>query len=213
MNKSKRNPTKVRQSNNNNNNSLTPRILRPITSTVRCTKRFRFYARATASKLDLKDQDIFFLLGVAISSSTTAPIFGSVRLREIEMISCNPNPNAVDYLAVEFKGNNPAYGNNSVVKSSNSVSTFQYAHVKTAPPPDSYAAAWLYPSGYNLCQLTFDQGSIVDVTIEFTLLDDTPDFTDPAVSSGLTVGYLYCHSLCWTNGPGVLLPQGWNYSI
>ena len=199
----------ISRQNDNTNSNLT---LRSLNTTIKCTKTFRFEARASVSKLDVKDTDLFFLLGVATSSTTLAPIFGSVRFKRIDLWKVNPNPTNIDLLAIEYKGNNPNYGNNSVIHSANAISPMQFAHVKSKPPVESYAAAWLYPSSYNLFQITCGQGTLVDVTIEFTLLDDTPSFSDPTVNFGLTVGSMYCHTLTGQNASNIFIPQGWNFA-
>ncbi len=191
------------------NSNLT---LRSLNTTIKCTKTFRFESRVGVVKLDVKDTDILFLLGVAISATQLAPIFGSARFKRIDLWKVNPTPQQTEFLAVEYKGNNPAYGNNSVIHSANAISSMQFAHVKSKPPPDSYASAWLYPSSYNLFQITCGQGTLVDVTIEFTLLDDTPTFTDPTVNNALTVGSMYCHTLTGQNASNIFIPQGWNFS-
>ncbi len=217
---------KNNNNNNNNNNSkrirksqrssetmMNPEILKPLDTTIRCTKKFRFVCTAlSVSKLDVKDTDLMFLLGVARSATLLSPIMGSVRMKEIEILKVNTNSSTTDYIAIEYKGDNPAFGNNSVIKSANSLSSFQYAHLKSKPPKDSYAAAWLYPSGYNLFQITCGQGAVVDLTIEFTLIDDTPPFSDPSVNAGLTAGTMYCHTLTGQNNPNIFVPQGWNAS-
>ena len=186
--------------------------LRAFTPTIRCRKRFRFNCLHTCSKLDVTDTDLLYLLGVAYTTNNVSPIFGSCRFRKIEIWSVNNNaPNAVS-MGIEYKGNNPNYGNNSVVHSSSSLNTMQYCYVRSKPPRESYANAWLTNSGYNLFQITCPVGSIVDVDIEFTLIDDTPSFSDPSTPAGLTVGDMYCHSLTAQTSPGVFEPVGWNMS-
>ena len=207
----KRSSAPKRRRNSNLSNLVNPNnTLKSFTPTIKCKKRFRFVANAAATKVDLRDTDLMFLLGVASTTANLNPIFGSARLRRIEMWAPGPATPSVAFVAVEYKGNNPNFGNDSVIHSSNSASSMQYAYVSSTPPRDSYAASWLYPSGYNLCQLSCPKGTIVDVTLEFTLLDDTPPFTDPSVSSGLSPSYLYCHTLTGQNSPNVFLPQGWN---
>ena len=191
------------------NSNLT---LKSINPTIKCRKTFRFEARASVSKLDVKDVDLMFLLGVATSSTTLSPIFGSVKLRRIDLWKVNSDPTQIDFLAIEYKGNNPNFGNNSVIHSANAISPMQFAHVKSKPPADSYAASWLYPSRYNLFQITCGQGTLVDVEIEFTLIEDTPSFTDPTVNFGLTVGGMYCHTLTGQDVSNVFVPQGWNFA-
>jgi len=186
--------------------------LKSLNPTIKCTKTFRFESRATVSKLDVKDTDLMFLLGVATSTTALSPIFGSCRFKRIDLWKVNDTPTTIDLLAIEYKGNNPNYGNNSVIHSANAISPMQFAHVRSKPPPESYASAWLYPSGYNLFQITCGQGTLVDVTIEFTLLDDTPSFVDPTVNFGLTVGGMYCHTLTGQNVSNIFIPQGWNFS-
>jgi len=162
--------------------------------------------------LDVKDVDLMFLLGVATSSTALSPIFGSARMKKIELWKVNDSPTVVDFLCIEYKGNNPSYGNNSVIHSANAISPMQFAYVKSKPPADSYASAWLYPSRFNLFQITCGEGTCVDLTLEFTLLDDTPSFTDPTVNFGLTVGGMYCHTLTGQNVSNVFIPQGWNFA-
>lgn len=195
--------------NNGNNSNLTLRSLNP---TIKCTKTFRFESRAIVSKLDVKDTDLFFLLGVAINSTTLSPLFGSCRLKRIDLWKVNDTPTTIDLIAIEYKGNNPSYGNSSVIHSANAISPMQFAHVKSKPPQDSYAAAWLYPSGYNLFQISCGIGCLVDVSLEFTLIDDTPSFTDPTANFGLTSGGLYCHTLTGQNASNIFIPQGWNFA-
>jgi hypothetical protein len=190
-----------------------PKILKSITPTIKCTHTFRFFCEANCSKLDLRDIDLLYLLGIANTAVYVTPIFGSVRLRKIEMMNVNNSPGTLSNLQIEYKGNNPAYGNNSVVHQASTLSSFQYAYLKSRPPKNSYADAWLTNSGYNLCQFTAGVGTIVDVTIQFTLLDDTPNFLDPTVNSGLTTGYMYCHTLTGQHAPGVFLPIGYNSSL
>lgn len=197
------------RNNGNNNSNLTLRSLNP---TIKCTKTFRFESRAIVSKLDVKDTDLMFLLGVATTGSTMSPIFGSCRLKRIDLWKVNAIPNDIDFIAVEYKGNNPAYGSTSVVHSANAISAMQFAHVKSKPPPGTYAGAWLYPSGYNLFQISCGKGCLVDISLEFTLIDDTPPFVDPTVNNSLTIGYMYCHTLTGQNNSNIFIPQGWNYA-
>jgi hypothetical protein len=210
-NKNKQNKQSKRKANNGGVNP--PSILKPFQPTIKCTHKFRFQCALSASKLDLRDIDLLYMLGVANTAVFTSPIFGSVRLRKLEMMNVNASPGTLSQLQIEYKGNNPAYGNSSVIHQSSSLSSFQYSHLVSRPPSGSYAAAWLTNSGYNLCQLTCDVGTVVDVTLEFTLLDDTPNFADPAVNAGLTQGYLYCHTLTAQHAPGVFLPIGYNQSL
>lgn len=214
MNASKGNRKSTRKSsrNNDNNNVNSNVTLKSLNPTIRCTKTFRFESRTAVSKLDVKDTDLMFLLGVALSPTTLTPILGSVKFKQIEMWKVNDLPNNIDFLGIEYKGNNPAYGNNSVIHSANAISPMQMGHVKSRPPADSYASAWLYPSGYNLFQITCGQGTLVDVTIEFTIIDDTPTFNDPTVNFGLTTGSVYCHTLTGQNASNIFIPQGWNFA-
>jgi len=194
------------------NRNNTPRILRPITPTVRCSHRFRFINLVDVVKLDVRDTDLLFLLGVAISATAVSPIFGSVKLKKVEMLNTNNTNSVIDYIEVEWKGNNPAFGNDSVIAGANSLSNFQYAHLSTKPPLGSYADSWVAASGYNLFQVTAMKGSVIDVTLEFTLIEDTPSFMDPSINVGLSIGDMYCHTLTSQHAPGIWIPQGWNVS-
>lgn len=215
MNNSNKKKSNKRFKNNNNNGKLAinpNNTLRAFTPTIRCTKKFRFICQHSVQKLDLTDTDLMFLLGVAVNASTTTPIFGSTRFKKIEIWAVNNQPPLAASLGIEYKGNNPNYGNNSVVHTSSSLNTMQYSYVKSIPPKESYANAWLYPSSYNLLQITCPEGAVVDVTLEFTLIDDTPSFVDPVASAGLTPGDMYCHTLTAQTAPGVFAPVGWNAS-
>ncbi len=184
----------------------------PVNTTIKCTKVFRFQVVTAAVKQVWSDTDLFYLLGVATAANKLSPIFGSVRLKRISMWKNNLTPPTIAFMAIEYKGTNPSYGNNSVIHSTNAVPGNQTSHFSSKPPKDTYAGSWLTASGYQIALITAPVGTLIDLQLEFTLCDDEAPYNDPSVPAALSVGTLYCHSMIYTAAGCSIQPQGWNYN-
>jgi len=188
------------------------RMIPAIRSTITCVQRFRFVCNSAIVHTELLDTDLFYLVGCAVNSTTLSPLFGSVRLLQIEAWAADTSAANDDSIQFEFKSNNPAMGASSRCFIANSISAFQLAHLRVTPPAGSYAKQWLQNSGYWVVWMTIPQHTIVDFTLEFSIFEDSSPNTDPSVNSGLTTGQIYCHTLPQSL-PGSLLPEGWSRSL
>jgi len=159
--------------------------LRPpqFQSSIRFKHRFRFLANSHAGPTSITRANLLNLVVVGTASSTSSRIFSGAKLNRVEMwaVAGSTTTSATTTISVEWLS---SYGPSSEVSDNgNSLNT---AHLVTTPPRQSLASFWSL-TGSNESEVLFniisEQGCIVDVWVDFVLMDsETPVF-----NSGYTV--------------------------
>ncbi len=134
----------------------------------------------------------------------------AVRLKSVEMWGIDDTTsNAFTTVAIQWLGTNGA--KSEVTATGNSM---RPAHLKSKPPQQSSAGFW-NRAGQNestaLFDLTGPQGTVVDIVIEFILVDGAGVkylVTTIAVAHGYYFTHLNCLDGSGGSGSKTLVPQG-----
>jgi len=145
---------------------------RQINSNIRVSHRYRFVS-TSGTATAVTGQSLLGALGVfpTIANSTVAAIFGSVRIKNLEMWTTTATLGSAVTCSVEWAGS--ATNSGDIEISDTSVSTASPAHINSRPPKNSLASFWSTATTGQLFVLTAPAGTIIDVVVEMTMFDDT----------------------------------------
>jgi len=144
---------------------------------------------------------------MAASAVQAFRICESVRLKKVEVWAANNAGNASNTIQLEWTKTTTTGGPGDTV-SDTAVGIMDIARISCKPSPLSLAATWAGTTAQNFMQVTLPQGAIIDIVMDFVLMDtDVPVAVTSAVV-GATVGKLYCRALDNQNAAPVILPVG-----
>lgn len=172
----------------------------------RITHRFRYNASAALTNVAITYTDLVYSIQVAATTTTTYAIFETVRVVKVEIWG----PPAQDLVPVtvscEYEGNTTIESLREVYTDT-SIGSTDVAHVKCRPSFNTRAATWQGLGGTTAFYLNGPTHSIVDVTLETTIINNSSGDTVPQALTvvGATVGSVYYGRL---DGPttGLLIP-------
>ncbi len=195
----------------------------PIPQTLSIFKRLRFVAGVNnPGGYSITSTDLLDLYCMATATTTAYQIFNAVRVVSVEVWA----PGALDTASsapvintcfIEYPALVAAtgLGGRSVRMVDTSTSLDEPAHVRAAPPEESYAAMWAFNTSIAGTNVMFNiggpiSGFVVDVTLELTIRDSAlaPQTVTGSVS-GATVGQVYVRALDSTS-VGSLVPVSVN---
>jgi hypothetical protein len=160
--------------------------------------RYRFYNTATESKGSaaiVNQHCINNLLWFAQTTTVGQAIYASSRLRRVEVWGV-PNPTGFTSVAIEWSG-----ANTPNITQSSTGDNVQPPYLSMRPPQNSLASFWINPAesgttNQELFALSAPLGSICDVTVEHTVLDnDNSETTYALTTVGATAGVIYFNEL------------------
>jgi len=164
------------------NNLYTPP---PHQSNIRLNHKFRFMALATELST-ITSQNVLGALGTlgTITNTAVGTCAESFRIKKLSIWSPPASQGAATTISVEWIGTQQS-PSIEVSDSSNSVS--RPAHISSAPPKNSNAAFWHTPQigNENLFNLSLFANSIVDLDVEYILLDDAANKVSLAVTTAV----------------------------
>jgi hypothetical protein len=187
----KRNKQRNRNRRPGRNSGRRGRNLPSFVPTVCTSHTFRFQSAARSGTVTITRGNLLNLLVVATSAVTTARILEAVRLKRVRMV-CQPaalgGSTAATEITLEWLGENSP----STIIDDQAVGV-QPAIIDSTPPA-SASNRWWCMSGTqeadNMFALTFEVGTVVDVTLELRFVDnETPTAGDVPV--GATLGRMY----------------------
>lgn len=157
--------------------------------------------------------DLIDLKCFAVTANTAYRCFAAVKLKCIEMWAANISalPNT---LVCEYFTNNANIGSTSKAFSDTALGVSNIAHVKAKPPRDSFSSEWLpitAANDYIVANLTCPEGTIVDVTVVFQLIDTENSTAVTGALVGASPGKFYGRPLDSTQATPVFLPIGVDY--
>lgn len=170
------------------------------------TQRLRFTPSSNLTNYPVSGDEMLQALGIMASSSTVAyALFGSFRVKEIEMWCCQI-PTAGSPLAtcaVSFPLGSTFQSNREY--SDSSLSSASPAHLRVRPPGQEYASFWqTYTSTTAFMAFSCTQNTIIDILFECVLRDGTANVPSTVAVTAATTGAIYYEPL--DGHGGVILP-------
>jgi len=166
----------------------------PFQANFRVKHRYRFQATSAGNSILITRRDLLNLNVVALTATTSARIFQSVKLNRVEMwavAGSGTNDYGIASVALNWLS---SFGPNTEV--SNTGNAINTAHVSGSPPRSSLASFWSSGGSSEsevLFSLTFTVGTIVDVWVDAVLYDGGGA---PSVTvAGATANFMYFLSL------------------
>lgn len=182
------------------------------TSTIKVNYVQRFVVNAPIQGVQISNVEILDLKCVAAGATSAYRLFSGVKLNSVDMWCANSSATASNTILVEWYSNNPNYGSDSKMCSDTAVGTTNVAHVHAVPPRNSYSASWLpnQTTQYALFYLTCPQGTIIDVNLTATFLEEDGAVAVHTAPVGATTGVVYTRFLDSIAGTPEIAPIGVN---
>jgi hypothetical protein len=171
------------------------RVPYPFNNNPTYRRTFAYESSASESKdaVVVTSNCLECLMFAASSSTSGTSIVGAVRIVEVEMWGVSSSvSNEFSQMSLTWDTD---YGPLRQITASGN--TVMAGHIRSRPPRRSFAELWhnFGAPNDNLFSLSGPVGTIVYVTIDFTLVDKTSiDLGHPMVCSGATAGQLYCNT-------------------
>jgi len=168
-------------------------------------QKLRFTPSASLTNYPISPQNIMESLGIIATSATIGYcIFGSFRIKEIEMWCAQTNTAGavLATCAVSFPLGTSFQSNREF--SDSSMSPAYPAHIRVRPPGNEYAAFWQTHTGNGYFAFSCTQNTIIDIDVECVLRDGTSNIPSTIALVAATTGAVYYQPLDGTGG--VILP-------
>lgn len=168
----------------------------PISSNVTIRHKFRFIAQS-AVNVKITNNDILASLGSVcyVVNSSGLSIAETYRIKSVEVWAPIASQGTAATCSVEWSPNTTATNYSSSLQvSDTSINPQSPAHVRCRPPKGSVASFWQEPSAgsLNLLAIIAPAGSVVDVFLEYVLVDDNSNRVPTTYASASAVlGYMY----------------------
>jgi len=176
-------------------------------------QKFRFQANAPVNNLTISCADLLSIVLTVNTATTTTSIFSAFKLRKVSLWG----PPAADLVpvvtSIEYVNalSNSGFGQKRFVHSDTSVGATKVAVVCAKPPPGTPCASWQNvvsaTTTTNGTDFILDgpTNMIVDVDMDFVILNGEIPFTGPAVT-GQAPGAIIMNTLDGGQS-GILIPQ------
>lgn len=162
--------------------------------TIGGVHKFRFLSGSISSGENITFIHLANLMSVAGSSRYSYGITQSLRIRRVALWGPCAAVGSNSFVAIQwYQGSGTVGGSDSITRADSSLSTSEPPSIVAIPKPDSTVGQWHNLSDNQTAfRLWAPVGSIIDVTIEFRLMDDatTPNQIDTG-GTGLTPGVFY----------------------
>lgn len=154
----------------------------PLKSDIIVSHKFRFQSASSLTNQSVSTADLTAICGgLAATTTSWYPWAKSFRIKWVEMWSSsssgNPTGGGVGGVqTVQLKWTDGQSNFGPAMEISDSTTSGLSAHIKTRPPPRSLCAFWQgdYSGAtpQQLFSITCDEATIIDIQLEFVLLDD-----------------------------------------
>jgi len=169
-----------------------------IKSNVLVSHTYRFTATNAATNVRLNQLHLLSSCGVVctVLNTTGTVIAESVRLRRIKIWSPTSTIGATQTCSIEWVNNSAGqlFGTTKEV-SDTTTNVFSPAYLSAAPPAGSAASFWNNYNGgtvTNICTLAYGANSVIEIHIDYVLLDDNGLKMSYTFTSGAaTLGTMY----------------------
>ncbi len=162
-----------------------------VTQTLGSSQTFTFYG-VSAGTFTLTGAMLLNLYQVATSATTTARIFGAVKLNRVRIWGPSSTSFQGSVVSVEWLGSNAP---SKLVSDKGMYPNPSY--INTRPPKESSARWWVI-GGSNestaLCKIAVPQEAVVYVDVSYRLMDDD-SATSGDSTTGMTLGKCYYNYL------------------
>jgi hypothetical protein len=182
------------------------------TPTLKITYKQRYFVSANQTAVSINNQELLDTKFVATGATAGYRVINAVKLKRIEIWAANTSASASNTILMEWAGGNPYFGGDSKTISDTAVGTTNVAYISARPPKGSFQDSWITTSAdnYNMFIVTCPQGSIIDVELIVSFLDDEGAVAISRTLGGATVGYFYTSTLD-SAGAGQIHPLGVQY--
>jgi hypothetical protein len=173
-------------------------------SNVKGTHRFRFAATAAVTQKSITDSSVIGALGgfCTIVNNQVSCWVNSFRIKKIEVWGAPQTLGSPSTVSVEWFG----FGNSPNLEiSDTTLSVSQNAHVVTRPPPNALCHFWQKQTNTALFNLSCTANSIIDITVDYVLVDQDTAALAIAVAAGV-VGTPYYLALDQQTGTHNFVP-------
>jgi hypothetical protein len=151
--------------------------------------------------------DLFNLVCVALTTTTSARLCDAVRIRKVEIWSPPQDAGAVSTASITWRDPAAGPGTSSRVLSDTSMGADRCAHVLMRPPKKGVQQFWLNPTSTDTILLISGQvDSIVDVELTQIIQNGDTAPVSAGTLSGATAGKIYTRALDVTAGNSYLVP-------
>lgn len=189
---------KSKKSKNNGNYISRQQLMKsppPFKSEIVVSRKIRFKATAAVSEIGLAPRELAMAVAgiVAVSTTTSGVLARAIRLRKVEAWFVAATAGTPVEAVIDWNSSAAAGGTYSPTSSVQEVamSTAEYSHLKSSPPPLSAASLWHDGSDTTgIMTLTLPAGGIVDITCDFVYNDSNAVLSGASIS-GATVGLWY----------------------
>jgi hypothetical protein len=156
---------------------------------------------------------------MAVTSNSAYRIMDGVKLKEVEIWSCNGVGNSTNTCEVEFVNDKGGFGGPGSSFSDCALGVSNIAHVCARPQKTSLAGNWINifedqsvgsTTNQKLFRITAPQGSVVDIVVTCALQDNDSATAVAGSVSGATPGTFYYRYLDSTTNQ-LFVPISANY--
>lgn len=200
-------PRKSKNSRKTKSRPQQSRSLRPpvIPGNTTLVQRLRFTPSSNLTNYPVSPINMMQALGIlATSSSLGYALFGSFRVLEVEMWTCQipTSGSPLATCAVSFPLGSSFQSNKEF--SDSSLSSAVPAHLRVRPPGNEYAAFWQTYTSTAFMAFSCTQNSIIDVVFECVIRDGTASIPSSISLLSATAGSVYYAALDGIGG--VIIP-------
>ncbi len=156
------------------------------------TQRLRYTPSSNLTNYPVSGINILQSLGIMASSSSVGyALFGSYRIKEIEMWTCQipTSGSPLATCAVSFPIGTTFQSGREF--SDSSLSSASPAHIRVRPPQDEYGAFWNTYSANGYVAFSCTQNTIIDIVFECVLRDGSASVPASTALIGATTGAIY----------------------
>ncbi len=189
-----------------------------VTYPIRAEK-FRYYATTDQTNTVVNSNGLATALWMSTSTTSGASLFGTVRLVKVELFALDDGKTNV-FTPISLSMNSSSTiglvaPQRALTASGNAMHP---AHLSVVADPRTQSGSWFEPasSGFELFTFSCESGCIIDLTIEYTLLDSSVSSASTyATTTGAVLGNIYSNYLdgmtvgkLAPGGSPTLAPQG-----
>jgi len=182
----------------------------PFNVSIVFGKTVRYTVTTAISNSSITANDLAEMIFVANSATTGTSLIGRVEIRKIEMWGPASSGGALSSISAELSQNqSTSLGSRSILKADSSLSMTTMPYIKIKPRKNEVSGFNITGSATSttvaLLSFTLPVGSVLDLHVAITLIDQEITGQTVTVTSGLTAGTMYFKRLVG----GSLVPQGW----
>jgi len=170
----------------------------------------RYTVTSAINNSSITANDLAELFFVATSATSGISLIGRVEIRKIEIRGPASTGGALSSISAELSQNqSTSLGSRSILRASSSLSMTSMPYILIRPRKNEVSGFNITGSATSttvaLVSMTLPVGSVFDLHVAITFIDQEITGQTVTVTSGLTAGTLYAKRLIG----GALVPQGW----